>query len=162
MTEIKEYIDKDTFFFSIEFVNGIEAYFLLFDSFSDWAKKFCEYLINLKQFKVTRAQDSKNLFYFTCDTFNKELELEDVKLSDKTFIQDICKKHFTEKAFLVRDEKHNYFIHFNLDFILRNQNLEIIGIFLNPTDDFVNYLETNNDKIEIKSVFKFDEVIGKS
>ncbi len=160
-TEIREYIDKNTFFFSIEFSNGLEGYFLLFDSFSDWAEKFCEYFINLKQFSVARSDDSKNLFYFTCDTFNKELKLKDVKLSNKALIQDICKTHFSEKAFLIKDEKDKYYINFNLNFILRNPNLEIMGIFLNPLDDFVNFLESSKDKIEVNSVNKFIEVIGK-
>lgn len=158
MKEIREYINNNTFFFSIDFISGLEGYFMLFDSFAEWAGKLSEYLINLKQFKVTRSQDKKNLYYFTCDTFNEELELVDVKISDKTFVNNICTTHFSEKAFLIIDESGKYFINFNLDFILKNPNLEIIGIFLNPLDDFVNFLESNQDKIEINSVNKFEGV----
>lgn len=161
MTEIREYINKNTLFFSIQYTNGLEGYFLLFDCASGWAEKFCEYLLNLKQFIVTRSQDSKNLFYFTCDTFTEELKLEDVQLADKALIHNICKTHFSEKAFLIKDEKDNFFINFNLDFILKNPNLEILGIFLNPLDDFVSFLENNKDKIEVTSVNKFVDIIGK-
>jgi hypothetical protein len=161
MTEIREYINNKTFFFSIDFQSGLEGYFLLFDSFSNWAEKFCEYLLNLKHFSVTRSQDSKNLLYFTCDTFNEKLKLEDVKLCDKSFVYNICKTHFSEKAFLVKDDKETYFINFNLEFIVKNTNFKIMGIFLNPLDDFINFLQNHQEKIEINSVTKFDGVPSK-
>jgi hypothetical protein len=162
MTDIKDYIDNYTLFFSIKFSADYECYFLLFDSSSKWSKKFCEYLSNLKEIRISRSRESKNPFYFTCESFNEELKLEKVIFEDRKMIENICKTHFNEKAFLIKDEKDNYYINFNLENILRNSNYQILGIFLNPLDDFIKFLEDNQSCIGIDTVDKFTDVLGKN
>jgi len=163
MTEIKEYLNNYTFFYTIEFQGQQDIYFLLFDSNSEWAKKFSDYLTNLNHLDISKSKDSKNIFYFSCETFNQDLiNLRNVKLSNKEFIQKICKTHFYEKAFLIKDQKDRYFINFNLDSILKNPNIEILGIFLNPLDYFIKFLDDNQHNLDIVSVNKFNDITGKN
>ena len=95
-----EYIDNSTSLFSLVFEN-FECYFLLFESLTDWGNKFSQYILELKEMKISKSKDPKNPFYFNCITMNENLKLK-TNESDFEFIFKICQNYFKERTFLIK------------------------------------------------------------
>lgn len=159
MSDIIEYIDNRTALYCVEFEN-FESYFLLLDSSSAWSNKLAEFLLNLQKMKITKSKDSKNPFYFSCNTFNENLNLN-IEISEKDLINKMCEVHFNEKTFLIQDKNNKFFINFNLESIINNPEYTIIGILLNPLEGLIKYLEENQNNLILKKVEKYNDIISK-
>ena len=156
-----EYIDNCTSLFSIVFEKNFECYFLLFESLSDWGTKFSQYILELKKMKISKSQDPRNPFYFNCNTMNENLKLK-TNESDFELIYKICDKYFKERTFLIKDDNNKISINFNFEAISKIPNVKILGIFLNPLEGFVKYLDTNQDNLIIESVEQYKNITGKT
>jgi len=160
MGDMIEYIDNYTSLFSLAFEN-FECYFLLFESLSDWGSKFSQYILNLKKMKISKSKDPKNPFYFNCNTMNENLKLK-TNESDFEFIFKICQKYFKERTFLIKENNNKISINFNFDSISKIPNVKILGIFLNPLEGFVKFLDSNQDNLIIESVEQYKNITGKT
>lgn len=159
MSEMIEYIDNHTSLFSLAFEN-FECYFLLFESLSDWGNKFNQYILDLKKMKITKSKDHKNPFYFNCNTINENLKLK-TNDTDFDYIYRICSRHFKERTFLVKDNNNKISINFNFDSLIKIPNFKILGVFLNPLEGFVKFLDQNQDNLIIDSVEQYKNITGK-
>lgn len=159
MSDMIEYIDNNSSLFDMQFEN-YEGFFLLFESMSDWGNKFTQYILYLKNMKITKSRDPKNPFYFNCNTLNENLKLK-TNETDFDYIFEVCQQHFREKTFLIKDNNNKFTIYFNFDYISQIPNVKILGIFLNPLDGFVKFLDTNQDNLIINSIQQFKNITGK-
>jgi hypothetical protein len=110
--------------------------------------------------KITKSKDKKNPFYFNCNTINENLKLKTGD-SDFEFIYKICQRYFKERTFLIQDNNNKISINFNFESISKIPNFKILGIFLNPLEGFVKYLDINQDNLIIESVEQYKNITGK-